>query len=64
MLPAYRLPENAESITALRVVVKESFSEDMAEMLANDIENAYNILDGKKVVQLEPSFKLMKQLSI
>jgi glutamate decarboxylase len=64
MLPAYRLPENAESITALRVVVKESFSEDMAEMLANDIENAYNILKGKKVVQLEPNFKLMKQLSI
>jgi glutamate decarboxylase len=64
MLPAYRLPENAESITALRVVVKESFSEDMAEILANDIENAYNILDGKKVVPLEPHPKFIKQLSI
>ncbi|MGD0622246.1 MAG: glutamate decarboxylase [Thermacetogeniaceae bacterium] len=64
MLPAYRLPENAESITALRVVVKESFSEDMAEILVNDIEGAYNILDGKKVVLLEPPPKLKKQLSI
>jgi glutamate decarboxylase len=64
MLPAYRLPENAESITALRVVVKESFSEDMAEILAKDIENAYDVLDGKNMVQLEPDPKLIKLLSI
>ena len=49
MLPAYKLPENAESITALRIVVKENFSKDMAEILANDIINTYNILDGKTV---------------
>ncbi|MGD0153478.1 MAG: glutamate decarboxylase [Thermacetogeniaceae bacterium] len=54
MLPAYRLPEKADNITALRVVVRESFSHDMAELLANDIINAYNILDDKKLEQLEP----------
>ncbi len=64
MLPAYRLPENAESITALRVVVKESFSRDMAEMLANDIEGSYNILNGKTVVHLEPHPRFKKQISI
>jgi glutamate decarboxylase len=64
MLPAYTLPENAGKITALRVVVRENFSEDMAEMLANDIENAYNILDGKKEAQIEPHPKLKKRLSI
>jgi glutamate decarboxylase len=64
MLPAYRLPENAESITALRVVVKESFSRNMADILANDIINAYNILEGKTVDRLEPHPELIKQISI
>lgn len=64
MLPAYRLPENAESIVALRVVVKENFSRNMADILASDIINTYNILEGKTVDRLEPHPNLIKQISI
>ena len=37
IIPAYTLPANAEDIAVLRMVVKESFSKDMAEMLLSDI---------------------------
>ncbi len=36
IIPAYSLPPNAESIEVLRVVVKENFSRDMAELLVDD----------------------------
>ncbi len=37
LIPAYRLPENCEDTIVARVVVKEGFSHDMAEMLLADI---------------------------
>jgi glutamate decarboxylase len=37
IVPAYTLPPNAEHLSVLRMVVKENFSRDMAEMLAGDI---------------------------
>ena len=37
IVPAYTLPANAEDIEVLRMVVKESFSKDMVEMLLSDI---------------------------
>jgi glutamate decarboxylase len=46
ILPAYTLPPNAESIAIMRIVVKENFSRDMADMLLRDIMNACNILEG------------------
>jgi glutamate decarboxylase len=36
-VPAYTLPPNAEHVTVLRMVVKENFSRDMAELLASDV---------------------------
>jgi glutamate decarboxylase len=47
IVPAYPLPPNAESISVLRMVVKENFSRDMAEMLGADIEAAIAKMDGK-----------------
>jgi glutamate decarboxylase len=47
IVPAYPLPPNAESVSVLRMVVKENFSRDMAEMLAADIEAAIAKMDGK-----------------
>ena len=38
IVPAYTLPENAEKVEVLRIVIKENFSRDMAEMLVNDIK--------------------------
>lgn len=36
LVPAYTLPENAEDIAVLRIVVKEDFSRDMASLLLED----------------------------
>ncbi len=38
IVPAYNLPKNAEDINILRIVVKENFGRDMADILLHDIE--------------------------
>ncbi|HWH11841.1 MAG TPA: glutamate decarboxylase [Solirubrobacteraceae bacterium] len=40
IVPAYTLPADAEHVTVLRMVIKESFSRDMVDLLADDIETA------------------------
>lgn len=47
IVPAYTLPPNAEHIDVLRMVVKENFSRDMAEMLGADIKTAIEQLDAR-----------------
>jgi glutamate decarboxylase len=47
IVPAYPLPPNAESISVLRMVVKENFSRDMAEMLGEDIGGALAKMSGR-----------------
>ncbi len=54
ILPAYTLPPNAEDIAIMRVVVKENFSHDLADLLFDDIMNACQVLDGSKKVDLVP----------
>jgi len=49
IVPAYTLPPNAQEVAVLRMVVKENFSRDMAEMLAEDVEKALDRLDGRAV---------------
>jgi glutamate decarboxylase len=44
IVPAYTLPPNAESVTVLRMVVKENFSRDMVDLLANDVHAAVHRL--------------------
>jgi len=44
IVPAYTLPPDAEHITVLRMVVKENFSRDMADMLAHDLRAAVRTL--------------------
>ncbi len=48
IIPAYTLPPNAEKIAIMRMVVKENFSHDMADMLYNDIMEAYATLGKTK----------------
>ena len=38
--PAYTLPSKLEDYVVMRVVVRQGFSRDMADMLLNDIKNA------------------------
>lgn len=40
MVPAYTLPENIQDYVVMRVVVKQGFSRDMADLLLGDIRNA------------------------
>lgn len=54
ILPAYTLPPNAENIAIMRIVVKENFSRDMADMLFDDIMNACEILEGTKTKGIQP----------
>jgi glutamate decarboxylase len=39
-VPAYTMPEHAEDVAVLRIVIREGFSEDMAGMLLDDIRKA------------------------
>lgn len=48
VIAAYTMPENAQEIALLRVVVRENFSRDMADILYQDIENACAALDSKE----------------
>jgi glutamate decarboxylase len=44
IVPAYALPADAEHITVLRMVIKESFSREMADLLAHDLRLAVDAL--------------------
>ncbi|EQD25182.1 MAG: Glutamate decarboxylase, partial [Leptospirillum sp. Group IV 'UBA BS'] len=46
ILPAYTLPPDMEDRYVLRVVVKENFSRDMADLLWMDIDRAARALSG------------------
>jgi glutamate decarboxylase len=45
-VPAYTMPEHAEAVAVLRIVVREGFSGDMAEMLLEDIRKAVAYFDS------------------
>ena len=53
--PAYSMPPNAESVVVLRVVMKENFSRDMADIFFQNLMDAYDALSKKvkKVRKLE-----------
>jgi glutamate decarboxylase len=44
-VPAYTMPEGAEDVAVLRVVVREGFSRDMATMLLDDLKTAAEQLE-------------------
>ena len=48
IVPAYTMPENAESVACLRVVVRECMSRDMAENLVRDVKWAVGKLQETK----------------
>ena len=45
IVPAYTLAPNAQDIAVLRVVVRENFSRDMADMLIDDLVRTVKFLD-------------------
>ena len=53
-VPAYTMPEHAEDVAVLRIVVREGFSRDMAAMLLNDIRKAVTWLEARPEHQPKP----------
>ena len=47
MVPAYTLPPNAQDVTIMRALVKETLSREMVDTLAGDIARACQTLDDK-----------------
>jgi glutamate decarboxylase len=47
MVPAYTLPPNAQHVTLMRALVKETLSREMVDTLARDIAMACQTLDDK-----------------
>lgn len=45
IVPAYTLPENAQDVAVLRMVIKENFGRDMIELFLTDIMEAYHHLE-------------------
>jgi glutamate decarboxylase len=41
IVPAYTLPENAQDIAVMRIVIKENFGRDMVETFLNDLIESY-----------------------
>ncbi|MGL4669611.1 MAG: glutamate decarboxylase [Methanobacteriaceae archaeon] len=48
LVPAYSLPANADNINVLRIVIKENFSVDTADMLLKDINDIFEEFDSSK----------------
>jgi glutamate decarboxylase len=46
IVPAYTLAPNAQDVAVLRVVVRENFSRDMADLLAEDLRHTVQLLDA------------------
>ncbi|MFH1791644.1 MAG: glutamate decarboxylase [Candidatus Omnitrophota bacterium] len=63
LIPAYTLPENAQDIAVLRIVVKEGFSRDMADLLIGDLKRIlkhFKDLPGNKPKKPEKRDKYRK----
>jgi len=57
LVPAYTMPPNREELVVLRIVVRNGFSHDMAEMFLRDLRAAcewLNDLDGPMPVEKTP----------
>src|SRR5208283_233841 len=60
IVPAYHLPANAEEVALLRVVVREHFSRDMADMLLDDLTRVLERLDAVAAPAPKASSKIHK----
>ena len=54
-VPAYTMPEHAEDVAVLRIVVREGFSQDMANMLLDDLRHAVSVLQNPVARQPKPA---------
>ncbi len=48
LVPAYTFPANRTDLAALRIVVRNGFSHDLADMLVDDLKHALRLLAGQQ----------------
>ncbi|WP_061950926.1 pyridoxal-dependent decarboxylase [Acidiplasma cupricumulans] len=53
IIPAYSLPDNASGTVLMRIVVRESFSRDMANLLINNIKQALNNMGRRQKFEMK-----------
>jgi glutamate decarboxylase len=53
IVPAYTLPENAEDVAVMRMVVKENFGRDMIDLLVDDVMEACESLEKEESLKME-----------
>ncbi|MCL2688167.1 MAG: pyridoxal-dependent decarboxylase, partial [Methanobrevibacter sp.] len=61
LVPAYTLPANACDIAVLRIVIKENFTRNMADLLVNDLNNIfenYKKVSKENLDKKEPSINI------
>ncbi|MFH1874861.1 MAG: glutamate decarboxylase [Pseudomonadota bacterium] len=61
LVPAYTMPANCENISVLRIVVKEGFSRDMADLLIDDLNRIlkhYETQPGYKAKEMKTKGKV------
>ena len=63
IVPAYYLPENAQDVAVMRMVIKENFSRDMVELLFDDVMEAYHSLELSET-EREERVKSKENLSL
>ncbi len=54
-VPAYTMPPDADDIAVLRVVVREGFSRDLADMFVEDLQRAVDHFEGRPAVAKKKS---------
>jgi glutamate decarboxylase len=60
-VPAYTFPDNLTDMAVMRVVVRNGFSMDLANLLLDDLRLHLRILDHHPQTQLPPEFQAMRQ---
>ena len=52
-VPAYTMPPDREDLAVLRIVVRNGFSRDMAEMLLEDVRRVVEKLEARSPVHAD-----------
>jgi len=62
IIPAYTMPPNAEEIEVLRIVIREGFNRDMADILIQDFKNTLNYFNTQVHITQKPKHKKAKKI--
>jgi glutamate decarboxylase len=56
-VPAYTFPDNLTDMAVMRIVVRNGFSMDLANLLLNDLKTHLNVLEHHPQTQMPPELQ-------